>query len=335
MCQCRINAIFVFILIIVNNEVWAHQSNHAHSNWTFIYFPYIALIGSMNTKQDIICCAGTIISPSWVLTSNNCKLKNDKNQLSTSFATSSISNLKDIPKAPLKFVKQWIEHPQFIVDNYSVTHDVALLYLTSSFFINNDIKIMPLASERVTNRIDFFIEGCQFYFWTVAKLTRITNLRSKEYLYNVQNTTELTYMEIKVLSREACLVELNNSAVLTYGQVCGIEYGNNDLNQEHTGGPLICRGIQFGFYTWRKKIPGKGFIIIFTKVGSFSSYITRIVPEVQFAKKVKTKSHVNKKGYLFPIDKKASGGRKSFEFNIFILIMSTIKFFLVLIINTL
>lgn len=223
--------------------------------------PYmVALYYFLNNNPRI--CGGSLIKPDWILTSQNCKIENFGEEIEEDnlIALINVYDLNKLDESPAIIAKNWVSHPEFSKNNYSLTHDVALIQLESSFVHFNVYPIFLADDENV-----FLDEFCDFFYWE--------SFGGGQKSRNI--TTTLKRSKIKLIPKEECKKLFKNRILLTFGQICG-EF-MEETPAALTGGPVTCQKIEFAFFSWKPK----GKIGIFTRVDSFEKYISSVVPDLK------------------------------------------------------
>ncbi|XP_044252805.1 kallikrein-1-like [Tribolium madens] len=199
-------------------------------------------------------CAGTIISPSWVVTSAHCV--GISLLVSRVVAgTFNLSNIDNNPNVQIRKIDLYnvIKHPDFD----DVSNDIALLKMTKPFEFNDYVKPLQISKVRCVAE---------------DELTVFSGWGGENHLNSVLQAANMT-----VVPFEDCSKAFNNA----YGDNIVIEKemhvcvtGNAAPCFLDEGGPLVQDGRLIGLLTWIPALCSDNYVpAVFTSAGYFKNFI--------------------------------------------------------------
>ena len=268
---CFINCLLIPTLLTKKNELTRNITEYYENTSKYV----LAIFSNAQNNMSRL-CAGTMILPDWILTSNTC-LRSQITHTSTLEALRITFDGQLNASEAKRFVIRTIQYPEYKQFWFTIKHDVALLNLQLKFRTEMSRDVVSLASRKLTEKKRFWdetkIKTCDYMFWPFSEI----DLRNTEALYRTRNA------RVMIIPKSVCKIKIGGFAI-TREQICvKLTTGEGKIGN-HSGGPLICGELQVAFFTWQINNALNETILVFTKVDVYEGFLRGIVQHLYFAK---------------------------------------------------
>ena len=216
------------------------QVSEEDESWRFI----VAL--KYNGRQF---CAGSLISPTWVVTAAHCIRGYDPEGGDT-IGVGSYNKNETIDYK----VKQWIVHPSY--DSDSLDNDIALIELEKSALDTTNVSpIVYDTSHALESETETKVAG-----WGYKNAN------------GYDAAIDLMEVYVPIVDPETCNDAYDGT--ITSNMICaGFMEGGKDSCQGDSGGPLVVEGKLTGIVSWGRGCAQKDYPGVYTKIQNYSEWI--------------------------------------------------------------
>uniref|UniRef100_A0A1B6CC77 Peptidase S1 domain-containing protein n=1 Tax=Clastoptera arizonana TaxID=38151 RepID=A0A1B6CC77_9HEMI len=222
-------------------------------------YPYMALIKRYykeNNDKRQSTCTGTIVNPSFVLTSAHClrpegctNCTYNKNTFSVYTGTTKNDKKGDGRKSQ---VERFHIHPEFerndTVNKCRNNNDIALVELTEPLVLNRATKVVKLPTA-----VDYCQLSSSMTTMSTINGDRCTILGwGRTDTHNLIKNTELKLGRVALIDKEQCSALRNNLCQDT--ELCTVDPDKETgWCKGDSGGPVMCNGVQYGVISFGRK----------------------------------------------------------------------------------